>query len=127
MWKRWLVLGLGLVFVVLAVVVFMVGQKLLIIGKPIVPASIVSKKEEEKGQILKGQIVKYDIGSLTVAIDGGNEMYFSSLDRVSVWKIKDDGTGERPQKADWSKVAVGQKVSLSMDETGQKLISVIIL
>lgn len=123
MWKRWLVLGLGLVFVVLAVVVFMVGQKLLIIGKPIVPASIVSKKEEEKGQILKGQIVKYDIGSLTVAIDGGNEMYFSSLDRVSVWKIKDG----KPQKSDWLNVMIGQKVSLSMDETGQKLISVIIL
>lgn len=88
---------------------------------------IVSKKPDEKGQILKGQVVKYDTASLVVAIEGDGEMYFSYLTSVSVWVIKDDGTGERPQKADWSKVAVGQRVSLSMDKLGQKLISVIIL
>lgn len=88
---------------------------------------IASKKPDEKGLILKGQVVKYDTASLVVAIEGDGEMYFSYLTSVSVWVIKDDGTGERPQKADWSKVAVGQRVSLSMDKSGQKLISVIIL
>ncbi len=109
--------------VILLVGVFAAGQKYIAANKSANPAPIVLKKGEEKGQILKGQIVKYDIGSLTVTIDGGKEMYFSDLSQVAVWEIKD----ERPQKSNWLKVTVSQKVSLSMDKSGQKLISLIIL
>ena len=82
---------------------------------------------DDHGQNLKGQVVKYDTLSLTVAIERSGETNFPDLSQVSVWAIKDDGTGERPQKADWSNITVGQRVSLSMDKSGQKLISVIIL
>ena len=112
-----------LVGAVLVVVVFVAEQKFLVISKLVNTAPIVLKKEEEKGQVLIGKVIKYDISSLTVATDGGNEMYFSGLDRVSVWKIKDG----KPQGSDWSKVAAGQKVSLSMDKQGQNLVSIIIL
>ena len=108
--------------VILLVGAFVAGQKYLA-NKPLNPTPIVLNKQDEKGQVLKGLVVKYDIGSLTVAIDGGEEMYFSDLDKISVWEIKDG----RPQKSDWLKVTVGQKVSLSMDKSGQQLISVIIL
>ena len=120
----WIKVGLWvLVGAVLVVVVFVAEQKFLVISKLVNTAPIVLKKEEEKGQVLIGKVIKYDISSLTVATDGGNEMYFSGLDRVSVWKIKDG----KPQGSDWSKVAVGQKVSLSMDKQGQNLVSIIIL
>ena len=108
---------------VLIAVAFVTAWKLLPDNKLLNTTPVVLKKGEEKGQVLIGKVIKYDISSLTVATDGGNEMYFSGLDRVSVWKIKDG----KPQGSDWSKVAVGQKVSLSMDKQGQNLVSIIIL
>lgn len=120
--NRWMKVGLWvLAGAILLGVVFVAGRKFLAGDES------VNTNQDEKGQILKGQVVKYDTASLVVAIEGDGEMYFSDLTSVSVWVIKDDGTGEKPQKADWSKVAVGQRVSLSMDKSGQKLISVIIL
>ncbi|GEM_PF-6804241 len=118
--NRWLKVGLGvLAGAVLVGAAFVAGRKFLAGNKP----PVVLKKQDEKGRVLKGQVVKYDIVSLTVAIDGGSEMNFPDLTKVSVWVIKDG----RPQKSDWSKVTVGQRVSLSMDKPGQKLISIIIL
>ena len=108
--------------VILLVGAFVAGQKYLA-NKPLNPTPIVLNKQDEKGQVLKGLVVKYDIGSLTVTLDEGKDLNFSDLDRVSVWEIK----GGKPQKSDWLKVTVGQKVSLSMDKSGQQLISVIIL
>jgi len=114
---------LTLGIIILLVGVFAAGQKYLAANKSVNPAPIVLKKGEEKGQILKGQIVKYDIGSITITLDEGKDLNFSDLDKVSVWEIKDG----RPQKTNWLKVMVGQKVSLSMDKPGQRLISIIIL
>ncbi len=119
--NRWMKVGLWvLAGAVLLGVVFVAGRKFLAGDES------VNTNQDEKGQILKGQVVKYDTASLVVAIEGDGEMYFSYFTSVSVWVIKDDGMGERPQKADWTKVAVGQRVSLSMDKSGQKLISVIV-
>lgn len=109
--------------IILLAGVFIAGQKYIEANKSAGPAPIVLQKGEEKGQILKGQITKYDIGSLTVTLDEGKDLYFSDLDNISVWEIKNG----RPQKSDWLKVTVGQKVSLSMDKPGQRLISIIIL
>lgn len=103
--------------------VFIAGQKYIEANKSAGPTLIVLKEGEEKGQILKGQITKYDIGSLTVTLDEGKDLNFSDLDKVSVWEIKNG----RPEKSDWLKVTVGQKVSLSMDKPGQNLVSIIIL
>lgn len=117
----------GVLFIVGGIVLlggaFIAGQKYIAANKSAGPTPIVLQKGEEKGQILKGQITKYDIGSLTVTLDEGKDLYFSDLDNISVWEIKNG----RPQKSDWLKVTVGQKVSLSMDKPGQRLISVIIL
>ena len=117
--NRWMRVGLWILAgAVLFGAVFVAGRKFLAGNESV---------NNDKGQILKGQVMKYDAASLIVAIDGYGEMYFSDLSSVSVWVIKDDGNGERPQKTDWSKITVGQRVSLSMDKSGQKLISVIIL
>jgi|SRR3990167_3223979 len=117
--NRWMRVGLWILAgAVLFGAVFVAGRKFLAGNESV---------NNDKGQILKGQVMKYDAASLIVAIDGDGEMYFSDLTSVSVWVIKDDGKGERPQKTDWSKITVGQRVSLSMDKSGQKLISVIIL
>lgn len=117
----------GLLFTIGVVIllggVFIAGQKYIAANKSVNPVPIVLQKGEEKGQVLKGQITKYDIGSLTVTLDGGKDLNFSDLDKVSVWEIKNG----RPQKADWLRVTVGQKVSLSMDKQEEKLVSVIIL
>lgn len=125
-------IGLYVLLVTVAVLfglVVVFGRKFLVRNEPVKSVNIsydVLKKQDEKGQILKGQVVKYDTTSLTVAIEGeGGEKNFSNLAEVSVWTVG-DGKGEAPKKTDWSKIAAGQKISLSMDKPGQKLISVII-
>lgn len=125
--NRWLkmVLWIG-AGVVLFGAAYMAGRKVFVSNRTAAINKIVLKKEEEKGQIIRGRVTKYDIVTLTVATDGGSEMNFSDLTRVSVWVVKDDGSGGSPQKTGWSKVAVGQNVSLSMDQSAQKLISVIV-
>ena len=109
------------------VVVF--GRRFLVRNEPVKSVNIsydVLKKQDEKGRILKGQVVKYDTLSLTVDIEGQGEESFSNLAGISVWTLKDGNKGEAPKKADWSKIAAGKRVSLSMDKSGQKLISVIV-
>lgn len=117
------VLLLILSVIILLAGVFIFGKKYIATNKSVNPVPIVLQKGEEKGQVLKGQITKYDIGSLTVTLNEGKDLIFSDLAQVGIWEIKNG----RPQKSDWLKVTVGQKVSLSMDKSGQKLISVIIL
>ena len=121
--SKWSKVGLWvLAGMVLIGSVFVTGRKFFAGNESANISQTVPKKEDEKGLILKGQVVKYDTVSLTVALEGDGEKNFSDLVRVSVWEIKDG----RPQKADWLKVTEGQKVSLSMDKSGQKLISVIV-
>lgn len=105
---------------------FVAGRKFFPGKKSVNTAPIVLTKQDEKGQIIRGRVAKYDIVSLTVATESGGEMSFPDLTRVSVWIVKNDGGGGSPQKADWTKLAVGQSISLSMDKSGQKLISVIV-
>ncbi len=115
-----------LVGVMLFGAAFVAGRKFLAGNESVNTNQIVLKKGDEKGQVVKGRMVKYDIVSFTMVTEGGSEMSFSDLANVSVWVAKDGGRGESPQKADWTKVAVGQNISLSMDKSGQKLISVIV-
>ena len=115
--------------VVLFALAIVFGRKFLVVNESVNPTNagqVILKKQDEKGQILKAQVAKYDATSLTVIIEGEGEMSFSNLAEVSVWTIKDGVKGEVPKKADWSKVAAGKRVSLSMDKSGQKLISVIV-
>ena len=55
----------GLLFtigvVILLAVVFIASQKYLAANNSVNPVPIVLQKGEEKGQVLKGQITKYDI------------------------------------------------------------------
>lgn len=105
---------------------YVAGRKFLASNTSVKTDQSVVKRQDEKGQVVRGRVTKYDIVTLTVATDGGSEMNFSDLTRVSVWAVKEDGRGGSPQKTGWSKVAAGQNVSLSMDSSGRKLISVIV-
>lgn len=105
---------------------YVAGRQFLAGNESVKTEQIVLEKKDEKGQVVRGRVAKYDTVSLTVATEGGGEMNFPDLSYVSVWVVKDDGRGGSPKKADWSKVAVGQNISLSMDKSGQKLISVIV-
>mgnify|MGYP001585794834 CR=1 FL=1 len=125
--NRWMKAGLWIgIGGVLFGAAFVVGRNVSMNNRSATTAQIVLEKKDEKGQIVRGRVAKYDIVSLTVATESGGEMSFPDLTRVSVWVVKDDGRGGSPQKADWTKLAVEQKVSLSMDSLGQKLISVIV-
>jgi len=131
--SRWIKTGLYVLLitvVVLFALAIVFGRKFLVVNESVNPTNagqVILKKQDEKGQILKAQVAKYDATSLTVIIEGEGEMSFSNLAEVSVWTIKDGVKGEVPKKADWSKVAAGKRVSLSMDKSGQKLISVIVM
>lgn len=125
--NRWMKVGLWILAgTVLFGAAFVAGRQFLAGNESVKTDQSVVKKQEEKGQIIRGRVTKYDIVTLTVATDGGSEMRYSDLTRVSVWVVKEDGRGGSPQKTGWSNVAVGQNVSLSMDSSGQKLISVIV-
>src|SRR3989338_7754592 len=130
--SRWIKTGLYVLLitvVVLFALAIVFGRKFLVVNESVNPTNagqVILKKQDEKGQILKAQVAKYDATSLTVIIEGEGEMSFSNLAEVSVWTIKDGVKGEAPKKADWSKVAAGKRGSLSMDKSGQKLISVIV-
>lgn len=74
-----------------------------------------------------GRVAAYDGQTLTVKLDGGEEISFEDLSNAGVWTVAGGaGSSGQPTRSDWEAVEVGKRVTVSFDRTDKQLLGVLI-